>query len=61
MGGQLVSRVSETVAAGGLAAVGLEWCLLATDEKAVQHLLVQDNQLAPGMGIRLLRLVRLGR
>jgi hypothetical protein len=39
----LVSRVSETVAAGGLAAASLEWCLLATDDKAVEHLLVHDD------------------
>jgi peptide chain release factor subunit 1 len=36
------------VAAGGLGAAGLEWCLLAVNEKAVDVLLVEDDQRRPG-------------
>ena len=45
---QLVTRVVDLVAGGGLAAEGLAWCLLATNEKAVQHLLVHNDEQAEG-------------
>ncbi|MGZ4716898.1 MAG: baeRF10 domain-containing protein [Acidimicrobiales bacterium] len=44
----LVDRALERVAIGGLGAVGLQWCLLAVDELAVQHLLVQADAITPG-------------
>ena len=45
---RLVDEVLQTVAAGGLAAAGLEWCLNAVNEHAVQLLLVHDDQREPG-------------
>ena len=44
----LVDEVFERVAAGGLAATGLEWCLMAVNEKAVDLLLVKDDAKTPG-------------
>jgi peptide chain release factor subunit 1 len=40
---QLVEQTMERVAAGGLGAVGLDWCLLATAEKAIDLLLVDAD------------------
>jgi peptide subunit release factor 1 (eRF1) len=40
---RLVADLYERVATGGNGAVGLEWCLLATNEKAVETLLVQGD------------------
>lgn len=45
---RLVADALDRVGAGGLAAAGLEWCLLAVDEEAVQHLLVHDEVQVPG-------------
>jgi peptide chain release factor subunit 1 len=45
---RLVSEALERVAAGGFAASGLQWCLTAVDEKAVQLLLVHDDHQEPG-------------
>jgi peptide chain release factor subunit 1 len=45
---RLVATALERVAAHGFAAAGLEWCLLAVDEQAVQLLLVNDDEQAPG-------------
>jgi peptide chain release factor subunit 1 len=45
---RLVGEAFERVAAGGLGAVGLEWCLLAVNEHAVELLLVNDDDTAPG-------------
>jgi peptide subunit release factor 1 (eRF1) len=45
---QLVDETLERMAAGGLGAAGLEWCLMATNEHAVQLLLVHDDEQAPG-------------
>ena len=45
---RLVDEALERVAAGGLGATGLEWCLMATNEHAVQLLLVHDDEQAPG-------------
>jgi hypothetical protein len=45
---QLVAEASERAGAGGLGAIGLEPCLLATNEKAVEHLLVQPDVSVPG-------------
>jgi peptide chain release factor subunit 1 len=45
---QLVAQALERVATRGLGAVGLDWCLLATDEQAVQLLLIHDDVTAPG-------------
>jgi len=45
---RLVDETLERVAAGGLGATGLEWCLMATNEHAVQLLLVHDDEQAPG-------------
>src|SRR5262249_38392683 len=45
---QLVAEASDRAAAGGLAAIGLEPCLLATNERAVEHLLVQPDVSVPG-------------
>jgi peptide chain release factor subunit 1 len=44
----LIAEVFERVAAGGLGAAGLEWCLLAVNEKAADLLLVQDEGRRPG-------------
>jgi Bacterial archaeo-eukaryotic release factor family 10 len=41
-------RGSRTVGAGGLGAAGLEWCLMAANEHAIQLLLVHDDEQAPG-------------
>jgi peptide chain release factor subunit 1 len=40
---RLVDEVLERVAAGGFAAAGLDWCLRAVNEYAVQLLLVHDD------------------
>jgi peptide chain release factor subunit 1 len=45
---RLVNEALERVAAGGLGASGLEWCLVAVNEQAVQLLLVNDDDQAPG-------------
>ncbi|HZA76332.1 MAG TPA: hypothetical protein VE623_08075 [Acidimicrobiales bacterium] len=45
---QLVAEAMERVAAGGLGAAGLEWCLLAANEQAIQQLLVRADASAPG-------------
>jgi peptide chain release factor subunit 1 len=45
---RLVDEALERVAAGGLGATGLEWCLTATNEHAIQLLLVHDDEQAPG-------------
>lgn len=45
---RLVADALERVAAHGFGAAGLEWCLLAVNEKAVEVLLVQDDQRLPG-------------
>lgn len=45
---QLVAQAIEKVAAGGLGAAGLDWCLLAANEQAIQHLLVRADASAPG-------------
>jgi peptide chain release factor subunit 1 len=47
-GERLVDEALERVAAGGLGAAGLEWCLTAVNERAVQILLVDDDQEVPG-------------
>jgi peptide chain release factor subunit 1 len=44
----LVDEILERVASGGFAAAGLEWCLLAVNEKAVEVLLVQTDARVPG-------------
>ncbi|HEY4396785.1 MAG TPA: hypothetical protein VGO28_03865 [Acidimicrobiia bacterium] len=45
---RFVDDALERVASGGLGATGLEWCLMATNEHAVQLLLVHDDEQAPG-------------
>jgi peptide subunit release factor 1 (eRF1) len=45
---RLVDEALDRVAAGGLGATGLEWCLMATNEHAIQLLLVHDDEQAPG-------------
>lgn len=45
---QLVADTLDRVAAGGLAAAGLDWCLMAVNEQAVRLLLVQGDEQAPG-------------
>ena len=45
---RLVTETLELVAAGGFAAAGLEWCLMAANEQAVQLLLVHGDEQAPG-------------
>lgn len=45
---RLVEEAIERVAAGGLGATGLEWCLMAANEHAIQLLLVNDDEQAPG-------------
>jgi peptide chain release factor subunit 1 len=45
---RLVDETLDKVAAAGFAAAGLEWCLLAVDEKAVAVLLIDDDATAPG-------------
>jgi peptide chain release factor subunit 1 len=45
---RLVQEALERVAAGGLGAMGLEWCLMAANEHAIQLLLVHDDEEAPG-------------
>lgn len=45
---QLVGDTLERVAAGGFAAAGLDWCLMAVNEQAVQLLLIHDDEQAPG-------------
>jgi peptide chain release factor subunit 1 len=45
---RLVDEVLGQVGARDLAAAGLEWCLMATNEHAVQLLLVHDDAQAPG-------------
>lgn len=45
---RLVDEALQTVATGGLAAAGLEWCLNAVNEHAVQLLLVHDDVREPG-------------
>jgi peptide chain release factor subunit 1 len=48
-GRQQVAEVFEKAAMGGLAAIGPEQCLWAGSVTAVQHLLVQDGALMPGV------------
>jgi peptide chain release factor subunit 1 len=45
---RLVDEALERAAAGGLGATGLEWCLTATNEHAIQLLLVHDDEQGPG-------------
>jgi peptide chain release factor subunit 1 len=45
---RLVRKVVELVAQGGFAALGLDWCLMATNEKAVDQLLVHGDARVPG-------------
>jgi peptide chain release factor subunit 1 len=45
---RLVTETLERVAAGGFAAAGLEWCLMAVNEQAVQLLLVRGDEQVPG-------------
>jgi peptide subunit release factor 1 (eRF1) len=45
---RLVDEALERVAAGGFGAAGLEWCLMAANEHAIQVLLVDDDVQAPG-------------
>lgn len=45
---RLVDEALERSAAGGLGATGLEWCLMAVNEHAVQLLLVHDDEQSPG-------------
>ena len=45
---RLVDEVLGQVGARDLAAAGLAWCLMATNEHAVQLLLVHDDEQAPG-------------
>lgn len=45
---RLVAEALERVASGGFGALGLEWCLMAVNEKAVQLLLVHDDVEVPG-------------
>jgi hypothetical protein len=45
---RLVDQAIERVATGGLGAVGLEWCLLAAGELAIEHLLIQADATTPG-------------
>ena len=45
---QLVAATMERLAVGGFAAAGLDWCLLAVNEQAVQLLLIHDDEQAPG-------------
>jgi peptide subunit release factor 1 (eRF1) len=45
---RLVAEVLDRVGARGLGAAGLEWCLLAVNEKAVDCLLVHDDEQRPG-------------
>jgi peptide chain release factor subunit 1 len=45
---QLVAQALEKVASGGFGAAGLDWCLLAVNEKAVQVLLIHGDEQAPG-------------
>ena len=45
---RLVDDVLDRVGAGGLAAAGLDWCLRAVDEYAVQLLLVHNDSEVPG-------------
>jgi len=45
---RLVQEALERVAAGGLGTMGLEWCLMAANEHAIQLLLVHDGEEAPG-------------
>ncbi|MDQ1490270.1 MAG: peptide chain release factor subunit 1, partial [Actinomycetota bacterium] len=45
---QLVAQALEKVASGGFGAAGLDWCLLAVNEKAVQVLLIHGDEQSPG-------------
>jgi len=45
---RLVDRALERVATGGMGATGLDWCLLAVNEKAVELLLIHDDSQVPG-------------
>jgi peptide chain release factor subunit 1 len=45
---RLVGEVLDRVGARGLGAAGLPWCLLAVNEKAVECLLVHDDEQRPG-------------
>ena len=45
---QLVAHALEEVAAGGWSAVGLDWCLLAANEHAIELLLVRADASVPG-------------
>ena len=43
-----MAATMERLAVGGFAAAGLDWCLLAVNEQAVQLLLIHDDVQAPG-------------
>jgi peptide chain release factor subunit 1 len=45
---QLVADTFERLAEGGFAAAGLDWCLMAVNEQAVQLLLIHGDEEAPG-------------
>jgi peptide chain release factor subunit 1 len=45
---QLVARAMDRVASGGAGATGLDWCLLAANEFAIELLLVDGDTSAPG-------------
>jgi peptide chain release factor subunit 1 len=45
---RLVAATLDKVGAGGFAAAGVDWCLAATNEHAVQLLLVHDDERVPG-------------
>ena len=45
---RLVAATLDKVGAGGFAAAGVEWCLAATNEHAVQLLLVHNDEQVPG-------------
>ncbi len=45
---RLVAATLDRVRAGGFAAAGVDWCLTATNERAVQLLLVHDDEQVPG-------------
>jgi peptide chain release factor subunit 1 len=47
-GMQLVATAYERARLGGTGAIGLEWCLVAANEKAIDTLLIHDDTEMPG-------------
>jgi peptide chain release factor subunit 1 len=45
---QLVTQALDRTAVDGFGAIGLEWCLVAANERAVDHLLVEAGFTTPG-------------